>query len=120
MRGLQHLQRAHAFEFGNGMAPEIFEALAILRMPDFESAGQLVGIDATFAAALHTRMPADWKDAALLASEHAARERQIHERLHVVDAEAMLGESHAVDPHRSLRLRILVGETLHVVTGLAR
>src|SRR5678815_4009761 len=99
----------------NRPAPEALESRAILVVRHLVAARQLVGIDSALAAALNTRVSADRQDPALLASEHAARECDVHERFHVVHAEAMLSQPHAVDEHRGPGARVRLGESEHVV-----
>ncbi len=63
--------------------------------------GKRVGNRADLGAALHAAVTADRHQARLRATDHAAREREVHDRLHVVDALGVLGDPHA--PHEDRR-----------------
>ena len=88
----------------DGVAPRRFELRAAL-VVDVDAARQLVGVDAALGGALHARVAADGNDAGLLAPDVAARQRQVHHHLHVVDAERVLRQPHRVEQHRALRRR---------------
>jgi hypothetical protein len=117
MRGLEHLQGAMALAARQRSTPQRLESAPVRLVRDLEATRILVGIHAAFAAALHAGVSADGHDPALLAAEEPTGQREIDQRFHVVDAEAMLGEPHAVDEHRALRAPDFFGEAPHVVTG---
>src|SRR4029450_1291149 len=115
--GLEHLQRAMPLTARQRAAPQGLEATAVGFAGDLEASGILVGVDAALAAPLNTGVPADRHDPALLATEESARQREIDQGLHVVDAEAMLGETHAVDEDGAARAADFLGKASHVFAG---
>src|SRR5918999_2521839 len=95
------------------MAPEVGETARAF-VVDRKSAREFVWFSAALAAALDAAVTADGHDAAFLAPEHASAQRKIHDRFHVVHAEFMLRETHAVDENSRAGTPVKQRKALHL------
>ena len=94
------------------MVPKVGETAGAFVI-DCKAAGKLVRLGAALAAPLHAAVTTDRHDAALFAAEHAAGQSEIHDRLHVVHAELVLGQAHAVDEYGATGMTVKQGKPLH-------
>ena len=85
-----------------------------------DAAGKGGGVAAHLGAALHPGVAADRHQPRARPADVAAREREVHDRLDVVDAGRVLRDAHRPHEHRRVRVRVHAREPLHVGAGRAR
>jgi hypothetical protein len=71
------------------------------------------GVGAHLRASLHTAVPADGHEAALVPPDPAFQQAQIQDHRNGVTAESVLGDAHAPDEHGVLRITNHLGELVH-------
>ena len=73
-----------------------------VRLGDRDAAGERGRVATHLGAALHARVAADRHQARAGPADVAAREPEVHDRVHVVDAVLVLGDAHRPHEHRAL------------------
>ena len=71
------------------------------RLGDRDAAGERGRVAAHLRAALHARVPADRHQPGARAADVAAREAEVHDRVHVLDAVLVLRDAHRPHEHRA-------------------
>ena len=80
--------------------PHCAPSSAAARRGDRPAAGERRGVAAHLRAALHARVAADRHEPRARAPDVAARQAEVHDRAHVVDAGDVLGHAHRPHEHR--------------------
>src|SRR5438132_531847 len=109
---VDHSDRGHAMRCRRAESPYSLEAgrvLVVHRKPESE----VLRVRAHLGTSLDAAMPSDRHETAFGPSDDPACEAEVHDRLHVVHAEPMVGDAHA--PHEDGRSRpaVHLGEVEH-------
>ena len=113
-RGLDHLRRVEPALRRHLESPLRAQRGCVLRV-DRQPTGKRRRVAAHLRAALHAGVAADRHQACARPPDVAPRERQVHDRAHVVDAGRVLRDAHRPHEHRRLGLGVHAGEPRHVV-----
>ena len=116
---IDHPHGRHAGHRRRPESPELPESVRVLVVHrEAEPVGR--GLRPHLGAALDATVAADRHEAALLPSDDAPREAQIHDRLDVVHPEPVVGDAHAPDEDRGLGLMVHPREVEHPILRDAR
>ncbi len=103
--GLDHLRRREAGVVRARRSPTARSTAPAWSASIGVAAGERGRVGAHLGAALHARVAADRHQPGAVASDVAAGEADVDDRLHALDAVGVLGDPHAPDEHRRPRAR---------------